>query len=76
MQKLLLLIDKISTKVGHVFAWAIVFLTLVICYEVFSRYVLNKPHPWVFDATYMPVSYTHLLVYCLISDTLRRNRQR
>ena len=53
MQKLLLLVDKLSTRVGHLFAWSIVMLTLVICYEVFSRYVLNKPHPWVFDATYM-----------------------
>ena len=53
MQKLLLLIDKVSTKVGHVFAWSIVALTLLICYEVFSRYVFNHPHAWVFDATYM-----------------------
>lgn len=53
MQKLLLLIDKVSTKLGHAFAWAIVILTLMISYEVFSRYALNKPHPWVFDASYM-----------------------
>lgn len=53
MQKLLLLIDKVSTKLGHAFAWCIVGLTLMISYEVFSRYVLNAPHPWIFDASYM-----------------------
>jgi len=53
MQKLLLLVDKVSTKLGHAFAWSIVILTLMICYEVFSRYVFNNPHPWVFDASYM-----------------------
>ena len=53
MQKLLLLVDKVSTKLGHAFAWSIVILTLMISYEVFSRYALNKPHPWVFDASTM-----------------------
>jgi TRAP-type mannitol/chloroaromatic compound transport system permease small subunit len=28
-------------------------LTLMICWEVFSRYVLNTPHAWVFDAQIM-----------------------
>ena len=50
MQKLLLTIDKISTFVGKVFSWLIVSLTFLISYEIFSRYVLNAPHPWAFDA--------------------------
>lgn len=53
MQKLLLFIDKVSTFIGHVFAWLIVSLTLLITYEVFSRYVLNEPHPWAFDIMLM-----------------------
>ena len=53
MQTFLLLVDKVSTKLGHAFAWSIVILTLMISYEVFSRYVLNTPHPWVFDVSYM-----------------------
>lgn len=53
MQSLLLTIDKISTFVGKVFAWLIVVLTAVIVFEVGSRYILNKPNAWVFDATYM-----------------------
>lgn len=53
MQKLLLFVDKISTLVGQAFAWLIVALTGVISWEVFSRYVLNQPHAWVFDANNM-----------------------
>ncbi len=53
MQKLLLTIDRISTFVGQFFAWLIVSLTFMITWEVFSRYVLNKPHPWAFDVMIM-----------------------
>jgi TRAP-type mannitol/chloroaromatic compound transport system permease small subunit len=53
MQKMLLTIDKISTFVGKVFSWLIVLLTFLITYEIFSRYVLNAPHPWAFDAMLM-----------------------
>ena len=49
MQKLLLTIDKISTFVGQAFSWLIVALTLLISWEVFSRYVLDHPHSWAFD---------------------------
>ena len=49
MQKLLLTIDKISTFVGKVFSWCIVGLTLLITWEIFSRYALDKPHDWAFD---------------------------
>ena len=53
MQRFLLTVDKISTFAGHLFAWLIVALTALICFEVFSRYVLNSPHPWVFDGQMM-----------------------
>jgi TRAP-type mannitol/chloroaromatic compound transport system permease small subunit len=53
MQKLLLLVDKVSTFVGHFFSWLIVGLTLMISWEVFSRYVLNRPHAWAFDVMIM-----------------------
>ena len=43
MQKLLLFVDKISTFVGQAFAWLIVALTLLITWEVFSRYALDAP---------------------------------
>jgi len=53
MQKLLLTIDKISTTVGQAFSWFIVALTMMISWEVFSRYVLDNPHPWAFDVMIM-----------------------
>jgi TRAP-type mannitol/chloroaromatic compound transport system permease small subunit len=49
MQQLLLTIDKISTFVGQAFSWLIVALTLLISWEVFSRYMLDRPHAWAFD---------------------------
>ncbi|WP_395668256.1 TRAP transporter small permease subunit [Rhodoferax sp.] len=53
MQKLLLTVDKISTLIGQFFSWLILFLTLMISWEVFSRYVLDSPHPWAFDVMSM-----------------------
>ena len=49
MQKLLLTIDRISTFIGQSFSWLIVALTLMISWEVFSRYMLDRPHAWAFD---------------------------
>ena len=49
MQNLLLAIDRLSTWIGKTFAWTALLLTLTISWEVFSRYVLNKPHAWMLD---------------------------
>ena len=53
MQRFLLSVDKISTFVGHAFSWLIVVLTLQVSWEVFSRYALDAPHAWAFDAMIM-----------------------
>lgn len=53
MQSLLLRVDRLSTLLGQFFAWLIVFLTLMISWEVFSRYALNNPHDWALDAQVM-----------------------
>jgi TRAP-type mannitol/chloroaromatic compound transport system permease small subunit len=53
MQKLLLFVDKVSTFVGHAFSWFIIALTLLISWEVFSRYALDAPHAWAFDVMIM-----------------------
>src|SRR6188474_2606835 len=50
MQKTLLFVDKVSTWVGQFFSWLIVGLAVSITWEVFSRYALDKPHDWMFDA--------------------------
>jgi TRAP-type mannitol/chloroaromatic compound transport system permease small subunit len=53
MQKLLLAVDRLSTWLGQAFAWMIVALTLMISWEVFSRYVLNEPHDWALNIQIM-----------------------
>jgi len=53
MQRILLTVDKISTFFGQVFSWLIVGLTLLISWEVYSRYVLNNPHAWALDVQIM-----------------------
>ncbi len=53
MQKILLGVDRLSTWVGQLFAWSIVALTALISWEVFSRYVLGKPHGWMLDVQIM-----------------------
>lgn len=53
MQSFLLAVDRFSTWIGKTCAWSVVLLTLLISWEVFSRYVLNRPHAWVLDAQIM-----------------------
>lgn len=53
MQQLLLAVDRLSTWFGKACAWSVIALTLLITWEVFSRYVLNTPHAWVLDAQIM-----------------------
>jgi hypothetical protein len=53
MQKVLLFIDRVSTWVGQAFSWLIVVLTFFVSWEVFSRYALDAPHAWAFDAMAM-----------------------
>lgn len=49
MQNFLLAVDRLSTFIGKAFAWTAFILTLMISWEVFSRYVLNTPHAWMLD---------------------------
>src|SRR5688500_18311918 len=53
MQKVLWGVDRCSTFVGKLFAWLVLVLTVLITWEVFSRYALNQPHGWVLDAQIM-----------------------
>ena len=53
MQKLFLFVDKVSTFVGHTFSWLALGLTVMITWEVFSRYFLDNPHSWAFDVMIM-----------------------
>jgi TRAP-type mannitol/chloroaromatic compound transport system permease small subunit len=62
VQKLLHTIDGISTWVGKTFSWLMILLMLVVCVEVFKRYILNAPTAWIFDAENM--MYGTLFMMC------------
>src|SRR6187401_1467731 len=53
VQGVLHTIDGISTWVGKTFAWLMAVLMIVVCVEVFKRYILNAPTAWIFDAENM-----------------------
>jgi TRAP-type mannitol/chloroaromatic compound transport system permease small subunit len=53
VEKFLHTIDGISTWVGKACAWLIIGLMLLVCAEVFKRYLLNMPTAWIFDASNM-----------------------
>jgi TRAP-type mannitol/chloroaromatic compound transport system permease small subunit len=53
MQSILLGVDRFSTWIGKAFAWCAVLLTVLISWEVFCRYALNRPHAWVLDLQIM-----------------------
>ncbi|WP_349774955.1 TRAP transporter small permease subunit [Rhabdaerophilum sp. SD176] len=46
-------VDRLSTAVGKLGAWAILILTFAMGYEVFARYVMRAPTEWAFDASYI-----------------------
>src|SRR3990172_7867755 len=53
IHRLVRAIDQVSYWSGKAFAWLIVALTLVVCIEVFKRYILNAPTAWMFDLNNM-----------------------
>ena len=62
VQTLLHTIDGISTWVGKAAAWLVIGLMLLVCAEVFKRYILNMPTAWIFDASNM--FYGSLFMLC------------
>jgi TRAP-type mannitol/chloroaromatic compound transport system permease small subunit len=53
MIRYILFADRLSAWFGKAFAWAIMVMTLGTGYEVFVRYVLNRPTTWAFDVSYI-----------------------
>jgi TRAP-type mannitol/chloroaromatic compound transport system permease small subunit len=53
VQQFLHMVDGISTWVGKAAAWLVVVLMVLVCGEVFKRYILNTPTAWIFDASNM-----------------------
>ncbi len=53
MERYIRLADKLSAWFGKAFAWCVMVMTLGVGYEVFGRYLFNRPTAWAFDLTYM-----------------------
>src|SRR2546423_1684308 len=53
VNRLLFLVDEISTWIGKTAGWCILALTFTTSYEVFMRYLFLAPTDWAFDASYM-----------------------
>jgi len=53
VNRYLFMIDRLSAWSGKLFAWTVVMLTLLVCFDVTLRYVLNAPNQWVFDVAYI-----------------------
>ncbi|TDR93841.1 TRAP transporter small permease subunit [Enterovirga rhinocerotis] len=51
VERFLHAIDGLSTWIGKASAWLIIALMLLVCGEVFKRYILNAPTAWIFDAS-------------------------
>ena len=54
-------IDRISTFVGKATAWLMVVLMVVVCVEVFKRYIMRAPTAWIFDAENMMYGTSFML---------------
>jgi TRAP-type mannitol/chloroaromatic compound transport system permease small subunit len=54
--------DRVSTWAGKAAAWLIVMLMLVVCVEVFKRYIMNAPTAWIYDVDNM--MYGTLFMMC------------
>ena len=46
-------VDRFTDATGKLVSLAMLFLVISICFECFSRYLLNAPTIWVLDTSYM-----------------------
>lgn len=45
--------DSLSAWFGKAFGWLIILMTLGMSYEVFVRYILNRPTAWALDVSFI-----------------------
>ena len=62
VQRFLHTADRISTWAGKACSWLIIGLMLVVCVEVFKRYILNAPTAFIYDINNM--MYGTLFMMC------------
>jgi TRAP-type mannitol/chloroaromatic compound transport system permease small subunit len=53
LDRVLTVIETVSTATGWLAGWLIVPMTLAVSYEVAARYAFNAPTAWAYDITYM-----------------------
>jgi TRAP-type mannitol/chloroaromatic compound transport system permease small subunit len=53
VDRLIAIIDRISTLAGWLAGFLIVPMTIAVSYEVTARYAFNAPTVWAYDLTYM-----------------------
>ena len=70
LDRLVVVIDAVSTAAGWFAGWLVVPLTLAVAYEVAARYLFNAPTRWVSTATYMLYGTQFMLAaaYTLLKD--------
>jgi TRAP-type mannitol/chloroaromatic compound transport system permease small subunit len=70
MQKVMLVVDEISTYVGKAAAWLIIVLMAMVCFDVVRRYIFNHPSAWIFEVSTMVYGATFMLcgAYALAQD--------
>ncbi|WP_156887680.1 TRAP transporter small permease subunit [Desulfotignum balticum] len=59
--KIIHIIDSTSIWSGKIFRWAALLLSMVVIYEVASRYLFNNPTVWAFDLAMYFYSMLYLL---------------
>ena len=59
----------ISETTGKIFCWACVALVIVLCYEIISRYIFNRPNMWgqevprMIGATIVSMGFAYTLLH-------------
>ncbi len=53
MTRFIAFADGLSAAFGKAFGWLVVLMTLGMSYEVFVRYLLNRPTPWALDVSFI-----------------------
>jgi len=61
MKGVALWIERVVRLCGKGGAWLVIPLNVVVLYEVFIRYILNRPTDWVYDTAWMLFSALFLL---------------
>jgi TRAP-type mannitol/chloroaromatic compound transport system permease small subunit len=66
--------DLISRVAGRAIAFLVPIMTLVICYEVVSRYFFNAPTIWAYDLSIFMFGYVVLLTGAYVQEQRRHIR--